>query len=133
VKMLNSKSVTVVARSGKPKGALSRFGIKIDAMPPPDHATADGVVAVLRRLGLQGKKVAIMWHGAHPSSMREELITAGVEGVLECSTYSYSHTLEEEGADLLRSMGFSAVPPEDERVLRLIRELIGEERVVDAI
>ena len=133
VRMLNSKGVKVVARSGKPKTVLARFGIKVDAMPPPGQATTEGVVSTLRRFGLSGKKVAIMWHGAHPSSTREELISAGAESVLECSTYSYSRRLDGQGADLLSSMGFSAVPPEDERLLSLIRELIAGERVVDAI
>jgi uroporphyrinogen-III synthase len=130
---LNSERTTVVARSGKPKEVLVRFGIEVDALPPRDQATAAGIVALLRERDLSRKRVAILWHGAHTYSMREELLSAGVESVLECSTYAYSHQLDSRGAGVLKDMGFSVVPPSEEAVLRLIGEIIGRERVVDAM
>lgn len=130
---LNSERTTVVARRGKPKEALARFGIEVDAQPPRDQATAEGIVALLSQRELSRKKVAILWHGAHSDSVREELLTAGVESVLECSTYAYSHQLDLRGADVLKSMGFTVAPPSDDSVLRLIDEIIKRRRVIDAI
>ncbi len=133
VETLNSERTIVVARSGKPKGALATFGIEVDALPPRDQATAAGIVALLRVRELSRKKVAILWHGAHSDSVREELLSAGAESVLECSTYAYSHELDGTGADVLKSMGFNVAPPSDDSVLRLIGEIIRRERIVDAI
>ena len=133
VRTLNSEHTTVVARSGKPKEALARFGIDVDALPPRDQATAVGIVGLLRQLGLSRKRVAIFWHGAHSDSMTEELLSAGAAIVQECSTYAYSHQLDGRGADVLKSMGFNVTPPSDEGVLRLIGEIVRRERVVDAM
>ncbi len=131
--ILNSKRVTVVARSAKPKAVLAKLGIKVDAMPPRDQATARGVLSLLEEREIFGKKVAILWHGAHSDFVRDELVAAGAERVLECSTYVYSHKLDSEGADVLRSMGFNFSPPSKDSVVRLIREIVNGERLVHAI
>ena len=130
---INSERTTVVARSGKPKEVLARFGIEVDALPPRDQATAAGIVALLRQRDLSRKRIAILWHGAHTDSMREDLLSIGAGSVLECSTYAYSHQLDGQGADVLKAMGFNVAPPSDEGVFRLICEIVRRERVVDAM
>ncbi len=132
---LNSPRTTVIARSGKVRIELAKLGIKVDASPPGGkEATTDGVVRLLREKGLRGKKVAILWHGSRNGSVRGELEASGALDVFECSTYHYSTTLEAGGARVLGEMGFRYKPPEEEAVLKLIRELLNEkERRLDAI
>jgi uroporphyrinogen-III synthase len=130
---LNSKRTTVVARSGKPRGELARTGIKVDASPPRDEATAGGILRLLQAKGLVGKRVAVLWHGSKNEALGEGILAAGGLDVFECLTYHYSTVLEPEGAEVLGSIGFRYKAPDEKTVVKLIQEIVGKERKVDAI
>jgi uroporphyrinogen-III synthase len=130
---LNSSRTTVIARSGKPRGELTRTGIKVDASPPASEATASGILRLLRERGLAGKRVAILWHGSKNEAMAEAILAAGGGDVFECLTYHYSTVLEHEGAGVLGSIGFRYEAPDEKMVVALIEEIVGKKRRVDAI
>jgi uroporphyrinogen-III synthase len=130
---LNSDRTTVVARSGKPRGELARTGIKVDASPPREEATARGILRLLQARGLVGKRVGILWHGSKNEVLREGIFAAGGRHVFECLTYHYSTVLEPEGAEVLGSIGFRYKAPDEQTVVRLIQEIVGKKRKVDAI
>jgi uroporphyrinogen-III synthase len=133
VRALNSDKTTVVARSGKPRGELARTGIKVDASPPREQATAAGVLHLLRSRGLAGKRVAILWHGSKNEALAQGLLDEGALGVSECLAYRYSAALEPEGAEVLGSIGFRYAAPDERAVVKLIREVIDRTRKIDAI
>lgn len=130
---LNSSRTTVVARSGKPRGELARTGIKVDASPPADEATASGILRLLQARGLAGKRVAILWHGSKNPSLGEGVLSSGGKRVFECLTYRYSTSLEPEGAEVLRSIGFRYKAPEEQTVVQLVQEIVERRRRIDAI
>lgn len=130
---LNSPETTVVARSGKPRGELARSGVKVDASPPVDEATASGILRLLEERGLKAKKVAIVWHGSMNEALRKGLLSAGAGGVCECLTYHYSKSLQAEGAEVLRSIGFRYIAPDEQAVVRLAEEIIESRRRIDAV
>jgi uroporphyrinogen-III synthase len=130
---LNSERTAVVARSGKPRGELARTGIKVDASPPREEATAKGILKLLQARGLAGKRVAILWHGSKSEALGEGILAAGGRGVFECLTYHYSTVLEPEGAKVLGSIGFRYEAPEEQKVVRLVQEIVGNTRRIDAI
>ena len=122
-KLIDSLSkVPILARSLKPATALKEHGIKVSAIP--EENTAEGVSRLLLTKGVIRKRIAILWHGDHPQQLREELYRAGAESVIEASTYRYSINLKEEGASILKSMGYHYVAPNEKRVVRLIRDII---------
>jgi uroporphyrinogen-III synthase len=130
---LNSPETKVVARSGKPRGELARSGVKVDLWPPVGEATANGILKVLQGSGLKGKRVAILWHGSMNATLREGLLSAGASGVNECLTYHYSRSLEAEGAEVLRSIGFRYKAPDEQDVIRLVEEIVERRRRIDAL
>jgi uroporphyrinogen-III synthase len=130
---LNSSGTTVVARSGKPRGELARSGVKVDASPPVEEATASGILRLLQARGLAGKRVAILWHGSKNPALGEGVLRAGGRRVFECLTYHYSTSLEPGGAEVLRSIGFRYKAPEEQTVLQLIHEIVEKKRRIDAI
>jgi len=130
---LNSSRTTVVARSGKPRGELARTGIKVDASPPVDEATASGILKLLRARGVADKRVAILWHGSKNPALGEGVLASGGRRVFECLTYHYSTSLEPEGAEVLRSIGFRYKAPEEQTVVQLIQEIVERGRRIDAI
>jgi uroporphyrinogen-III synthase len=130
---LNSNRTTVVARSGKPRGELARTGIKVDATPPREEATSSGILRLLRARGLAGKRVAVLWHGSKSEALGEGILAAGGRDVFECLTYHYSTVLEPEGAEVLGSIGFRYMAPDERTVVQLIQEIVGKTRRVDAI
>lgn len=130
---LNSPATKVVARSGKPRGELAKSGVKVDAAPPREEATAGGILKLLEGRGLKGKSVAILWHGSRNEAMRERLLAVGAREVCECLTYHYSKSLAAEGAEVLRSIGFRYVAPDEEAVVRLVEEIVEGRRRIDAI
>jgi uroporphyrinogen-III synthase len=130
---LNSPKTAVVARSGKPRGELAKSGVKVDASPPIEEATASGVLKLLEGRGLKGKSVAILWHGSRNGTMREGLLAAGARDVFECLTYHYSKTLEAGGAEVLRSIGFRYKAPDEQAVVQLIEEIVERRRKIDAL
>jgi uroporphyrinogen-III synthase len=133
VSALNSARTTVVARSGKPRGELARSGIKVDASPPIERATADGILGLLRERGLAGKRVAVLWHGARNEALKEGIMGLGGQEVFECLTYCYSKVLEPRGAEVLGSIGFRYRAPEEKSVVKLVLEIVERSRRIDAI
>jgi len=130
---LNSRRTTVVARSGKPRGELARTGIKVDASPPREEATASGILRLLQARGLAGKRVTVLWHGSKNEALREGILAAGGRDVFECLTYHYSTVLEPEGAEVLGSIGFRYKAPDEQAVVQLVQEIVGRKRRVDAL
>lgn len=112
--------LTVVARSHKPEKVLEAYGVHA-ALVPSDN-TAEGIAAAMAPLPLQGKRVAILWHGAPLSLLREALEAKGAE-VFEAQAYTYAPALEGRGAEVLGALGFAYVPPEHRKVLDLIRDV----------
>jgi uroporphyrinogen-III synthase len=89
----------------------------------PSENTAEGIAAAMAPLPLQGKRIAILWHGAPISLLREALEGKGA-GVFEAQAYTYAPALEERGAAVLGALGFAYVPPEHQKVLQLIRDVL---------
>jgi uroporphyrinogen-III synthase len=133
LRALNSDLTTVVARSGKPRGELARTGIKVDASPPRDEATAVGILKLLQAKGVGGKRVAILWHGSKSEALGQGILAAGGRRVFECLTYHYSTVLEPEGAEVLGSIGFRYKAPDEGAVVKLIEEIVDGSRRIDAI
>ena len=114
------QEVTVVARSLKPKEALAMHGIKTKIVP--EDNTSKGIAQLLRRRGLAGKRVFILWHGSYSSELKTELEAEGAV-VFESLTYMYSTDLNKDGADILKTMGYEYIPPEETKVLKLIEDI----------
>ncbi|MGC1932073.1 MAG: uroporphyrinogen-III synthase [Candidatus Nitrosopolaris sp.] len=114
------QQVTVVARSLKPKDALAMHGIKTKIVP--EDNTSTGVAQLLRGLGVAGKRVFIVWHGSYSSELKTELEAEGAH-VFELSTYKYSTHLKENGSEILKTMGYKYIPPEESKVLKLIEDM----------
>ena len=133
IQSLNRGGTTVVARSGKPRGELAKQGVKVDASPPREEATAKGIVDLLKKRGLRGKTVAILWHGSKSESTAKQMLAAGASEVSECLSYHYSRELESDGAEVLGSMGFNYKAPEEEAVLKLVEEVTTGGRRIDAL
>ena len=112
--------LTIVARSSKPKAALADHGVKTDIIPGEN--TAEGIAKVLKSVILNGKKVAVLWHGSYSPLLKTELQTVGAE-VFEYSTYSYSIELARSGAQILGAMGFGYIAPDNKKVVKLIKDL----------
>jgi uroporphyrinogen-III synthase len=130
---LNNSRTAVVARSGKPRGELVKQGVKVDASPPREEATADGLVKLMIDRGISGKTVAILWHGSRNDQTGSALRAAGARDVIECLTYHYSRGLGADEAGVLGSMGFKFKAPQEEEVLRLIEEIARGSRKIDAV
>jgi len=130
---LNSNRTTVVARSGKPRGELVKWGVKVDVSPPLEEATASGIVKLLAGRGLKQKRVAVLWHGSKNAKTKDELIAAGASEVSECLAYHYSKSLDSDGAEVLRSIGFRYKAPEEQAVVKLVEEIVGRTRKIDAL
>jgi uroporphyrinogen-III synthase len=129
-KLIHSLSkVAIFARSLKPASALKKHGIQVSMIP--EENTAKGICRVLITRGVVGKRIAILWHGDYPQQLREELYKAGANSVIEASTYRYSIDLKEEGASILKSMGYDYVVPREKRVIRLIHDISA--RKIDSI
>ena len=122
------RQVTIIARSLKPKIALANHGVKTDIVP--EENTAEGIVKLLMSRNIAEKKVVVLWHGSYSPIIKERLRSAGAE-VFEFSTYKYSHELKESGAKILRDMGFNYIPPDEEKVVKLLEDIC--KGVIDAI
>lgn len=114
----------VVARSGKPKDALSKHGARVDLVPR--EATSTGLLELLAERGIVSKVILILTHGSDSSSLSEGLRRLGAE-VLEFSTYSYSLETDTSGALILDSMKFNPVLPFRPRGLELVQAIIDGE------
>jgi uroporphyrinogen-III synthase len=124
------KKVTVIARSTKPQMVLRGFGIKVDFVPQEN--TLNGILNLLRGSDITGKTIAILWHGEEQSAkIKEELYRAGASNIIEASSYTYSFETQNDGASILRSMGFHFLAPDEDKVVRLIGDIISGN--IDAI
>ncbi|HZI72304.1 MAG TPA: uroporphyrinogen-III synthase, partial [Nitrososphaeraceae archaeon] len=112
--------VVVICRSFKSKYALSNHGVKTDSIP--EENTGEGIVKLLKNYVLWNKSVAIIWHGSYSTVLREELYKSGAL-VLECSIYTYSFDLNENGANILKTMGFKYKTPQETKVIEAIEEI----------
>jgi uroporphyrinogen-III synthase len=122
-KLIHSLSnTTIIARSTKPQMVLKKYGVEVDLVP--EENTAKGVLRLLLARGVTGKKIAILWHGDFPDQLRDALYKARALNVIEASTYKYSVNLKEEGASILKSMGYDYVAPNERRVVELISKII---------
>jgi len=113
--------IRVVARSSKPKDALSKHGIRVDLVPA--EATSDGILEMLSQHDLRGGVVVVVSHGSDSSYLGSGLTEMGAE-VIEFSAYSYSLETGSSGAQILDSMRFSPVLPHEADVVELIEEII---------
>lgn len=121
----------VVARSPKPRGALSKHGVHVEIMPTSTHDnTAEGVARELMKDNLEGKHIVIVWHGSQSVRLGQDLRRAGA-GVSEFRIYDYSTRLSAEGAEILNTMGYQTIPPEETRVRKLIEDILAN--VIDVI
>jgi uroporphyrinogen-III synthase len=124
------KKVTVIARSTKPQMVLRGFGIKVDFVPQEN--TLNGILNLLRGSDITGKTIAILWHGEEQSAkIKEELYRAGASNIIEASSYTYSFETQNDGASILRSMGFHFLAPDEDKVVRLIGDIVSGN--IDAI
>ncbi|MGN6623049.1 MAG: uroporphyrinogen-III synthase [Candidatus Nitrosocosmicus sp.] len=124
------KKTTVVARSAKPQMILRRFGIRADLIPQEN--TLKGILDLLKDRDITGKVIAILWHGNEQSTkIKEELYKAGASNIIEASSYRYSFETQKDGASILRSMGFQFLAPEEDKVIKLIEDIISGN--IDAI
>ena len=114
------QQVTVVARSLKPKEALATHAVKTEIIPKDN--TSAGIAQLLRGLGVAGKRVFIIWHGSYSTELKTELEAEGAY-VFESSTYIYSTDLKENGSEILKTMGYKYIPPEETKVLKLIEDI----------
>ena len=113
--------LAVIARSHKPQKVLETYGVRVGLVPSDN--TAEGIAAEMVKLELQGKRVAILWHGTPASVLRQELEKKGAE-VFEAQAYHYSPDLEKIGAEVLGALGFKYVPPEHQKILQLLRDVL---------
>ena len=74
------QKVNVVARSSKPEMVLKKYGIKVDLVPQEN--TAQGILRLLKNIGILGKSVAILWHGGYQMQLGEELYKGGAAKVI---------------------------------------------------
>ena len=114
----------VVARSQKPRDALSKHGVDVDIMPTSTHDnTAEGIARELMKDSLKGKLIVIVWHGSQTDLLGKTLTMAGAR-VSEFRIYDYSTELTSKGAEILGRMGYQSVPPEEPRVRKMIDDII---------
>lgn len=113
--------IVVVARSSKPQKVLQKYGVRVNLVPSDN--TSEGIAAEMAKLDLGGKAVAILWYGESQSVLRETLERGGAR-VSEAMAYMYSLELEPRGAEVLAAVGFKSIPPEDQKILQLIDDLV---------
>lgn len=122
-------STFIVCRSDKPKTALNHFGVKVDSIPQ-DENTAQGILKLLLKHDLQNKKIAILWHGSYSRELSDQLKRNGAT-IFESFTYNYAERLDKIGANVLEKMGFKYESPNEQRVIKLIKDL--NKGAIDAI
>ena len=118
VEVLNRTQV--IARSQKPQRVLEKYGVRVSLVPADN--TSEGIAAEMVKRDVQGKEVAVLWHGNSHAGLRETLHRQGAK-VYEAVTYRYSLELKERGAAVLAAVGFKFLPPEEQRILELMHDL----------
>src|SRR5262249_48227557 len=122
------ESVLLIARSAKPQAALAKYGIYTKLIPQEN--TTDGILDLLNKYDMVGKKIGILWHGSYSKNFVDELIRRGSE-LFELRIYKYSHDLDSESARILQEMGFIYLPPEESKVIKLINDI--NKGIIDVI
>ena len=115
------RNTVVIARSNKPAMELRKFGITTNLVP--DINTIEGVLNLLENFDIKNKNIGILWHGDYSHSFRERLESLGSK-VFEFSSYAYSTSLGKTNASMLKEMGYNYVPPSEEKIGRLIEDIM---------
>ena len=111
----------VIARSNKPRMELRKFGIKTHFVP--NMNTIDGISNLLNRFDIKNKNIGILWHGDSSGSFKKRLKSLDAN-VFDFSSYSYSTNLERTNAIVLKKMGYDYVAPNEEKIERLIEDIM---------
>ena len=122
------QDTVVIARSNKPAMELRKFGIRTNLVP--DINTIEGILNLLGNFDIKNKNIGILWHGDYSHSFREKLESLGSK-VFEFSSYSYSTSLGKTNAAMLKEMGYDYVPPSEEKIGKLIEDIM--EGIIDTI
>ncbi|MGC2596814.1 MAG: uroporphyrinogen-III synthase [Nitrososphaeraceae archaeon] len=122
------KAVSLIARSAKPQAVLAKYDIHTKLIPHEN--TTEGILNLLKVYGIMGKKIGILWHGSYSKCFVDELSRAGAE-LFELTIYKYSYQLDNESATILREMGFSYLPPDETKVIKLIEDV--NKGIIDVI
>jgi uroporphyrinogen-III synthase len=122
------RDTVVIARSNKPAMELKKFGIRTNLVP--DINTIEGILNLLGNFDIKNKNIGILWHGDYSHSFREKLESLGSK-VFEFSSYSYATSLGKTNAAMLKEMGYDYVPPSEEKIGRLIEDIM--EGTIDTI
>jgi uroporphyrinogen-III synthase len=115
------RDTVVIARSNKPAMELRKFGIRTNLVP--DINTIEGILNLLGNFDIKNKNIGILWHGDYSHSFREKLESLGSK-VFEFSSYTYSTSLGKTNAAMLKEMGYDYVPPSEEKIGRLIEDIM---------
>ena len=123
------RQIPIIARSGKPQQVLSKHAI-IGNVTLPLHETVEACFELALAHNVSAKRVAVIWHGASSVELAKKLRHTGAE-VLEFSTYQYSDEFDNNGTNLLESLGYKHVEPNTGKICELIENLVKGD--VDAI
>jgi len=115
------RNTVVISRSNKPAMELRKFGITTNLVP--DINTIEGVLNLLENFDIKNKNIGILWHGDYSHSFREKLESLGSK-VFEFSSYTYSTSLGKTNGSMLKEMGYDYVPPSEEKIGRLIEDIM---------
>lgn len=115
------RDTVVIARSNKPAMELRKFGIRTNLVP--DINTIEGILNLLGNFDIKNKNIGILWHGDYSHSFREKLESLGSK-VFEFSSYRYATSLGKTNAAMLKEMGYDYVPPSEEKIGRLIEDIM---------
>jgi len=121
----------VIARGKKPKSALTHHNIKTNITPNQiNDYTIEGIKNILLKKEINGKKIAIIWHGSSSKEFVDEMKSKGVN-LIQLKLYEYTVDFDQDGVDVLDSMGFKSVYPDENKIQKLILDLI--ERKIQVI
>ena len=115
------RNTVVIARSNKPAMELRKFGIRTNLVP--NINTIEGILNLLGNFDIKNKNIGILWHGDYSHSFREKIESLGSK-VFEFSSYTYSTSLGKTNASMLKEMGYDYVPPSEEKIGRLIEDIM---------
>lgn len=115
------RDTVVIARSNKPAMELRKFGMRTNLVP--DINTIEGILNLLGSFDIKNKNIGILWHGDYSRSFREKLESLGSK-VFEFSSYTYSTSLGKTNAAMLKEMGYDYVPPSEEKIGRLVEDIM---------
>lgn len=122
------RDTVVIARSNKPAAELRKFGIATNFVP--NMNTIEGVIDLISKYDVKNKNIGILWHGDYSDLFKGKLESLG-SNVFQFSLYSYSTSLEQKNAIMLKEMGYDYVAPTEEKIVKLIEDIIAG--TIDAI